>query len=344
MNLIDTALSKNLLPDFLTRYGIRRLLGERINEITPTNNQEKNLRIKNFIHQMNQAPIAVLTEKANEQHYEVPPEFFVKCLGPNLKYSCCWFETGLETLEAAEEAMLEITTQRADLADGQRILELGCGWGSLTLFMAKKYPHAQITGVSNSKDQKDFILSRAQAQGLKNITIITCDMNDFTINEKFDRAISIEMFEHMRNYQDLLKRIAHFLTPEAKMFIHIFVHKDMPYLFEVKDESDWMSKYFFSGGMMPSNDLLYNFNQDFIVAKRWEVNGKHYQLTADKWLENTDKNKSDILKIFAKTYGADQALKWFSYWRVFFMSCSELWGHSDGKEWFVSHYLLEKTK
>lgn len=342
MSLIDSALSKNLLPDFVTRFGIRRLLKDRLNEIKPSDKEDRQHKIAQFINNMNSAPIAVLTEKANEQHYEVPPEFFINSLGPNLKYSCCLFENGDETLEQAELKMLELTAKRADLTDGQSVLELGCGWGSLTLFMAKKYPNSKITGVSNSKDQREHILNKAKQRGLDNIEIITCDMNDFNIDKSFDRVVSVEMFEHMRNYKQLLERVSRFLNQNGKLFIHIFVHKEIPYLFEVKDDSDWMSKYFFSGGMMPSNKLLYHFEDNFKLNQHWTVNGRHYQKTADKWLENTDKNKEVILKIFEQTYGADQALKWFSYWRIFFMSCSELWGYANGEEWFVSHYLLEK--
>jgi cyclopropane-fatty-acyl-phospholipid synthase len=342
--MLNTMLEKNILPDPIVRFGIRNLLKQRIKEDIGEDQEKKAFNKNQFIRKQNSFPIAVNTVDANEQHYEVPTDFYQYVLGKNKKYSCGHWDKS-NNLDDAEKEMLEITTQRAKLENGQKVLELGCGWGSLTLFMAKKYPNMQITAVSNSKTQKDFIDKTAKERGLKNIDVITCDINEFDITDaNFDRVVSVEMFEHMRNYKMLLGKIKGWLKDDGKLFVHIFVHKDTPYFFDVKDESDWMSKYFFSGGIMPSDDLLYHFEDLFKVVNHDVVNGIHYSKTAEAWLENQDKNKEVIMDLFTNHYGAAQALKWFSYWRIFFMACSELWKYKDGNEWFVSHYLLEKSK
>lgn len=342
--MLNTMLEKNILPDPIVRFGIRNLLKQRIKEDIGEDQEKKAFNKNQFIRKQSSFPIAVNTVDANEQHYEVPTDFYQYVLGKNKKYSCGHWDKS-NNLDDAEKEMLEITTQRAKLENGQKVLELGCGWGSLTLFMAKKYPNMQITAVSNSKTQKDFIDKTAKDRGLKNINVITCDINEFDITEaNFDRVVSVEMFEHMRNYKMLLGKIKGWLKDDGKLFVHIFVHKDTPYFFDVKDESDWMSKYFFSGGIMPSDDLLYHFEDLFKVVNHDVVNGIHYSKTAEAWLENQDKNKEVIMDLFTNHYGAAQALKWFSYWRIFFMACSELWKYKDGNEWFVSHYLLEKSK
>lgn len=342
--MLNTMLEKNILPDPIVRFGIRNLLKQRIKEDIGEDQEKKAFNKNQFIRKQSSFPIAVNTVDANEQHYEVPTDFYQYVLGKNKKYSCGHWDKS-NNLDDAEKEMLEITTQRAKLENGQKVLELGCGWGSLTLFMAKKYPNMQITAVSNSKTQKDFIDKTAKDRGLKNINVITCDINEFDITDaNFDRVVSVEMFEHMRNYKMLLGKIKGWLKDDGKLFVHIFVHKDTPYFFDVKDESDWMSKYFFSGGIMPSDDLLYHFEDLFKVVNHDVVNGIHYSKTAEAWLENQDKNKEVIMDLFTNHYGAAQALKWFSYWRIFFMACSELWKYKDGNEWFVSHYLLEKSK
>lgn len=342
--MLNTMLEKNILPDPIVRFGIRNLLKQRIKEDIGEDQEKKAFNKNQFIRKQSSFPIAVNTVDANEQHYEVPTDFYQYVLGKNKKYSCGHWDKS-NNLDDAEKEMLEITTQRAKLENGQKVLELGCGWGSLTLFMAKKYPNMQITAVSNSKTQKDFIDKTAKERGLKNINVITCDINEFDITDaNFDRVVSVEMFEHMRNYKMLLGKIKGWLKDDGKLFVHIFVHKDTPYFFDVKDESDWMSKYFFSGGIMPSDDLLYHFEDLFKVVNHDVVNGIHYSKTAEAWLENQDKNKEVIMDLFTNHYGAAQALKWFSYWRIFFMACSELWKYKDGNEWFVSHYLLEKSK
>ncbi|MDH5581822.1 MAG: cyclopropane-fatty-acyl-phospholipid synthase family protein, partial [Bdellovibrionales bacterium] len=296
---------------------------------------------KALIKELKNSPIAIETDKANDQHYMVPPEFFLISLGPRLKYSCCHWDKA-KNLAEAEEEMLALTVERAQIKDGDKILELGHGWGAITLYMAEKFPNSSITAVSNSKFQGDFIKEKAKQKGLKNINIITADVSTFETEETFDRVISVEMFEHMRNYKTLLKNVSHWLNDNGTLFVHIFAHKEISYKFEFKDDSDWMSKYFFSGGIMPSEHLFYYFQDDLNIKEHWRVNGKHYGKTARAWLENMDRNEEKILNIFKAHYPKGEAKKWFNYWRVFFMSCEELWNYKDGNEWIVAHYLFEK--
>jgi len=292
-----------------------------------------------FVAEMDQSPIAPLPHKANEQHYELPADFFVEVLGPHRKYSACYW-SGVESLDAAENAALETTCQRAWLADGQRILELGCGWGSLTLYMASRYPNASIVAVSNSLAQGEFIRSEACRRGLSNIVVLTCDMNDFDIESRFDRVVSVEMFEHMRNYRRLFASVSRWLTPRGKFFLHIFVHRCVPYAFVDRDAGDWMSRHFFSGGIMPSADLPLHFQDHVSLLRQWAWSGNHYARTANAWLSNLDERRARVLPILAAAYGHDQAEIWLQRWRIFFMACAELWGFDHGREWFVSHYLF----
>jgi cyclopropane-fatty-acyl-phospholipid synthase len=338
-----TLLEKNLLADFLIRHGIRNLLAQRLKEEDKGDPEAQQLHLMNLINTLKSSSIAVNTQDANEQHYELPTRFFELVLGKNLKYSSGYWKDNTTDFRQSEEDMLALTCERAGLKSGMDILELGCGWGSLTLYMAKAFPESKITGVSNSRTQKIFIEEEAKKRNLKNITIITADMNDFTTTQKFDRVVSVEMFEHMRNYQLLLERVSGFLHEEGKLFVHIFTHKAYTYLFEVKDETDWMSKYFFTGGVMPGDHLLLYFNDHFKCAKHWRVNGMHYAKTSEAWLKNMDTHKAEIFPLFEETYGKDQATKWWVYWRIFFMSCAELWGYNKGNEWFVSHYLFDKN-
>ena len=285
-----------------------------------------------------------MPEKANEQHYEVPPKFFELVLGANLKYSSGYWSKEVFSLDESELEMLKITCERAGLVDGQDILELGCGWGSLTCFMAQKFPNSKITAVSNSKDQRNFIQQKNDKLNLQNIKVFTADMNDFSTDEKFDRVISIEMFEHMRNYDELLKRIDGWLKQNGKLFVHIFSHKEVAYPFEDKDDGDWMAREFFSGGQMPSHRLLMSFPDRMKIEKDWRVCGTHYEKTSLAWLRKMDTNKIEVLELFKTTYGEKDASEWFQRWRIFFMSCEVLFGFNEGSEWGVSHYLFEKPQ
>ncbi len=338
-------LERGLLPDFLVRYGIRRLLKARLLEEDQGNPEAQQAHLMKLITRLRQSPVAINTGDANQQHYEVPSAFFQHVLGPHLKYSCCYYADDRDSLGEAEARMLSLTAERARLADGDRILELGCGWGSLSLWMAEHYPNSRITAVSNSRSQKRFIDARAAARGLKNLDIITCDVNQLSFPEgtEFDRVVSVEMFEHMRNYETLMRRISTWLKPAATLFVHIFTHKTHAYPFEVRDETDWMAKYFFTGGIMPSDDLLLYFQKDLTLLDHWQVDGRHYARTSEDWLKNMDQNRAAIEPILAETYGQDQVGRWWMYWRVFFMSCAELWGYARGREWMVSHYLFTKA-
>jgi cyclopropane-fatty-acyl-phospholipid synthase len=334
MNFIDRLLESGRIPDPLLRIGIRRAVSQRLDEeAARIGDREAYLRM------LRESPLAVHTSDANEQHYEVPTEFFRLVLGPRLKYSCAYWPEGVETLAQAEEAMLALTCERAELADGQSILELGCGWGSLTLWMAQRYPNARIVAVSNSASQKAWI----DAHNLPNVTVLTRDMRDFDIQERFDRVVSVEMFEHMRNYELLLRRIRGWLRDEGKLFVHIFTHRAYAYLFEDRGPSDWMARHFFTGGQMPSDDLLLQFRDDLSCEERWTFDGTHYERTAEAWLARMDVRATEVREIFVRTYGAENAERFFHYWRVFFLSCAEVWGYRNGREWLVSHYRFIRS-
>ena len=334
---------RGLLPDALLRAGIRRLCEQRLAEELEGGVEAQSLRQRQRLEELRQSPLAIETEAANSQHYELPPAFFSHCLGPRLKYSCCYYPTGEETLAQAEEAMLALYCERAGLADGQDILELGCGWGSLTLWMAEHYPNARITAVSNSNGQRGFIEARCRERGLTNVQVLTRDVNTLALPAAgFDRCVSVEMFEHMRNYDSLLGRIGSWLRPGGRMFVHIFVHRTLLYPFETQGEDNWMGRHFFTGGLMPAADTLLHFQGPLAIRQQWLVEGTHYEKTANQWLEHQDAHRSEVMAILREAYG-DAAGLWYQRWRMFWMACAELFGYADGQEWMVSHYLFERS-
>lgn len=330
------------LPDAAIRHGIRRLCAQRLREERAGNLGAQHDLYRSRIEMLRRSPIAIHTDAANGQHYELPPEFFARCLGPQMKYSCCYYPTGEETLAQAETAMLELYGQRAQLEDGQCILELGCGWGSMTLWMARRYPAAQIVAVSNSRPQREHIERRCRELGLSNVLAMTADVNCLALDPmRFDRCISIEMFEHMRNYEHLLRRISNWLQPDGKLFAHIFCHRDLMYPFDTQAEDDWMGRHFFTGGLMPSAETLLWFQNHLRIDKRWLLDGSHYQRTANHWLANQDACRGETDRALELAYG-DAYRLWRQRWRMFWMACAELFGYDDGQQWGVAHYLFSK--
>jgi cyclopropane-fatty-acyl-phospholipid synthase len=337
INLIELA-ERGWLPDPLVRTGIRRLVAERLRQQTGRDPEEQADAMARLLRRMRESPIAVAPGAANDQHYEVPAEFFRLMLGPHLKYSCCYWPGADASLRQAEEEMLAITCERAELRDRQKILELGCGWGSLTLWMAEQHPRSHITAVSNSAGQRRFIESECERRGIGNVRVVTADINDFRPDTKFDRVVSVEMFEHMRNYEWLMQRIASWLEPDGMLFVHLFCHRAHPYFYEPSGPRDWMAREFFTGGTMPSDDLLLRFQQGLHLEEQWRVAGLQYRRTLEAWLERLDAQRSEALAILADVYGRDQAQRRLQRWRMFLMACSELFGYADGNEWYVSHY------
>jgi cyclopropane-fatty-acyl-phospholipid synthase len=338
----ERLLDHDLLPDRLIRFGIRRLLTQRLAEEGADGMEAQAQRLLDWVWLLKRSPIALVTDVANAQHYEVPAELFQMMLGPKLKYSACSWTDRNTTLAAAEDAMLELVCQRAQLENGQTVLDLGCGWGSFSLFAAVRYPNSQFVAVSNSGSQKAYIDAECRRRQIVNLEIVTADINVFNTEQRFDRVVSIEMFEHLRNYQELLRRIANWSKPGALLFVHIFCHQDYAYPFEVRDATDWMAAHFFTGGQMPSEDLLLFFQDDLRVQARWRVNGLHYAKTCRAWLDQIDGHRGEFLALCARIYGRDEARRWMVRWRVFLMSCEELFAYRGGTEWFVAHYLFKK--
>ena len=331
---------QGLVPDRVVRLGIRRLLKARLAELRSGDPAAEAALTQAFVDALRGAPLALLPEKANEQHYELPPEFFGQVLGPHRKYSSCLWSGGATTLEQAEAAALAATCERAGLADGQRILELGCGWGSLTLWMAERYRNSRITALSNSNAQRLFIEAEAARRGLSHVRVITRDINAFDTAERYDRIVSVEMFEHLRNWPRAFAQVARWLAPHGRFFMHVFAHRGAPYAFVERDASDWMSRHFFSGGMMPSDDLALHCQDDLALLQRWRWDGTQYQRTAEAWLANMDAQRATLWPVFEQTYAGDAAL-WWQRWRLFFMSVAELFGFEGGQQWWVGHYLFE---
>ncbi len=325
-------------PDPAVRFGIRRLLEERLRQSVWGDSERRDREEEALIEMLAEGPIAVSVAAANEQHYEVPAAFFEHVLGPRLKYSCCFWDATTPDLASAEEAMLALTAERAGIEDGMHVLDLGCGWGSFTLWAAERFPNATLSAVSNSRLQRELILSRAADRGLTNVRVETADINEFDPDGRFDRVVSVEMMEHVRNHRALFERIARWLTPDGAVFSHIFCHRSRAYVYEPEGQSDWMARHFFTGGMMPSEALFRRYDEHLALENQWRVGGEHYQRTCDAWLENLDDRKERVMPILEEGYGRD-ARRWFHRWRLFFLACSELFAYRAGQEWFVSHYL-----
>ena len=372
-------MARGLLPDPLVRFGIRQRLARRLARERAGSLEARTERRRQLLTLLRESRIAIHTGAANRQHYEVPAEFFELVLGSHLKYSCALWNTenkdGKATeerslprnrtkapsgpgsqdrgalkrpgtpghatpLDHAESRMLETYCQRADLRDGQSILDLGCGWGSFSLYAAPRFPGSRFSAVSNSHGQRRFIESKMVELGITNLEVVTCDVNEFLPDRTFDRIVSVEMFEHMRNYRELLGRISNWLRPEGRLFVHIFTHRDSPYLFEPEGDDEWMARNFFTGGIMPSDDLLLHFQDDLRIVDHWWVDGRHYEQTANAWLARMDAARPRIEEIFSEVYGPTRVRLWWVNWRLFFLACSELWGFRGGSEWIVSHYLF----
>jgi len=336
---IDLA-ERGLVPDPVLRLAIRRQCERHAARLAALAPEQAEREIAAFLAAARRGPVALTPERANLQHYEVPPEFFAEVLGPRRKYSACWWERGVVDLKEAEEAALRITCARAELRDGQRVLELGCGWGSLTLWMAERYPASRIVAISNSGSQRAHIESEVKRRGLRNVAVKTLDMNDFRPASRFDRVVSVEMFEHMRNWEELLRRVADCLDTDARVFLHVFCHRRAAYAYESEGEENWLARHFFTGGMMPSRDYLRRLDVPLEVEAEWTWDGTHYQKTANAWLANLDRRRDAVRAVLAARHGAADAARRLGRWRMFFLACAEMFGLRGGSEWMVGHYRL----
>ncbi|KAK4480144.1 hypothetical protein RD792_013202 [Penstemon davidsonii] len=342
VRLMLTSLERNLLPDVVVRRLTRLLLASRLRSGYRSSTDIQLSDLLQFVHSLREMPIAIKTEDPKVQHYEVPTSFFKIVLGKHLKYSCCLFPEKSSTLEDAEKAMLELYCERSQIKDGHSVLDVGCGWGSLSLYIAQKYPSCQITGICNSVTQKGYIDEQCRDLQLNNVKVIVADISTFEMEASYDRIFSIEMFEHMKNYQDLLRKISKWMKSDGLLFVHHFCHKSFAYHFEDVNEDDWITRYFFTGGTMPSANLLLYFQDDVSIVNHWLVNGKHYAQTSEEWLKRMDQNLGSIKPIMESTYGKDSAVKWTVYWRTFFIAVAELFGYNNGEEWMVAHFLFKK--
>ncbi|MFJ6323346.1 MULTISPECIES: SAM-dependent methyltransferase [unclassified Rhizobium] len=338
MNMLAFAINtaeRAPLTDGMTLAGIDFLCGRTKRRLAETAADVE----RDFVETMSRFPVATYTNEANRQHYEVPAEFFALVLGPQRKYSCCLYPAADTVIAEAETFALAETVKHAAISDGMAILELGCGWGSLSLYLARNFPNARITSVSNSASQRAYILDLAQKDGLTNLEVITADMNDFMTDARFDRVVSVEMFEHMSNWRMLFERVRGWVKPDGKLFLHVFTHKNRSYRFDHDDPADWIAHHFFTGGIMPAYDLPHRFGDLFQVDQEWRWSGTHYRSTALDWLANFDREIDRIQPILAAVYGKDASL-WQRRWRLFFLATAGLFGHDNGEVWGVGHYLL----
>ncbi|MHC4398901.1 MAG: SAM-dependent methyltransferase [Planctomycetota bacterium] len=341
MSLIDRA-EQGWLPDWLIRIGIRRLLAARLRKEDRGDVEHQRETQELFLEELRESPIAIATDDANRQHYEVPTEFFQQVLGPRMKYSCCYFPKEDTTLAEAEEAMLALFCGRADLEDGMEVLELGCGWGSLCLWIAEKHSGCRVMAVSNSNSQREFIESEARDRNLANLEVVTANVAEFSTDRRFDRVVSVEMFEHVRNHPRLMGNIAEWLEDHGNLMVHIFCHRQFAYPYETEGADDWMGRHFFTGGIMPSDDLLLHYQRDLTLEKRWSVSGTHYAKTLEAWLQNCDHRRNQLRSLFEADLGKRDGPRQLQRWRIFFMACAELFNYRRGREWFVSHYRFAK--
>ena len=331
-------------PDPLLRLGIRRLVKQRLKDERLDDPEAQSERYQRLVTELRGSHIALDTDLANEQHYEVPAGFYAAVLGRHLKYSGCYWEKGAQDLDTAEDHMLGLYAERAQLVDGQDVLDLGCGWGSFTLWAAQRFAGSFFTAVSNSASQRAFIEAQAESRGLKNVQVITADVNDLSLDRQFDRVVSVEMFEHVRNYALLLNRISGWLKNEGKLFVHIFCHRNLMYPFETEGDDNWMARHFFTSGLMPAADTLLYFQDDLHIERRWNVSGKNYQQTARAWLNNLDTRREEAAAALQDVCGDGEISRSIQRWRMFFMACEELFGYKGGREWLVCHYLFSKRQ
>lgn len=342
MNTIRLA-ENRWVPDSIVRVGIRQLLRKRLTEEHAGDPRERGARYRRLLEQLGSSPVAIETDSANRQHYEVPAGFFQCVLGEHLKYSACYWDDDTGYLGQAEQNMLELYAANAQIEDGHEVLDLGCGWGSFSLWLAERYPGCRITAVSNSASQRAFIEQQAAIRGLGNVTVITCDVNRLSMDRQFDRIVSVEMFEHVRNYDVLFSRISGWLRPGGKLFVHVFCHRTLAYPFETEGQDNWMGRHFFTGGLMPARDTLVRFKGALELEQQWDYSGEHYRKTAEAWLANLDEYQDAIVELFAGVYGDREARLWLQRWRMFFMACAELFGYDHGNQWMVAHYRFARV-